>query len=173
MLLETKSVKSNLHKPNIKKVPPTSGIFYVPSVVQGTGNHSPTTKQTGPILFASVRAKRMGDRLAHPIRFCLHRHNYKNRYPLLLRGQPSEYSSVRKIGTLDVSDYHLLGLVVYFRSGGCVPMPKQPHHTKEPLSSLPEHLPSYLSTHLLKCVVSLSLGLLGSSRYTNILPPTN
>ena len=36
MLLETKSVKSNLHKPTIKKVPPSSGIFYVPSVVQGT-----------------------------------------------------------------------------------------------------------------------------------------
>ena len=30
MLLETKSVKSNLHNQNIKKVPPLSGIFYSP-----------------------------------------------------------------------------------------------------------------------------------------------
>ena len=42
MLSETKSVKSNLHKPTINKVPPSSGIFNFPSVVQGT--------ETSPLL---------------------------------------------------------------------------------------------------------------------------
>ena len=141
MLSETKSVKSNLHKPTINKVPPSSGIFYAPPWLMerrkvGKEVHFPT-KQTGPILFASVRAKRMGDRLAHPLRFYPHQHNYKIFRPLLLRGPPSEFSSVHKPCSLPWLVGHLLGLVVCFRSDDCVPKPKHTHHTKEPPLSLP------------------------------------
>ena len=67
MLLETKSVKSNLHKPTIKKVPPSCGIFYVPSVVQGTKKygqevHFPT-KHWAPFRFCERASKNgMGSR---------------------------------------------------------------------------------------------------------------
>ena len=115
------------------------------------GNYN---KQTGPILFASVRAKRMGDRFAHLIKFYLHRHNYKNCHPSQSRGQLSEYSLIGKPCSIPWSVCHPLGLVLCFRSDGYAPTPRQPHRTKVPLSSLPEHRLLYMSNHLSKSAVS-------------------
>ena len=63
MLSETKSVKSNLHKPTINKVPPLSGIFYFPSVVQGTETSPLLPNNRVPFRFCERASKNgMGSR---------------------------------------------------------------------------------------------------------------
>lgn len=67
-----------------------------PSVVEGTenniqGNEFPY-QTTGPILFASLRAKRMGDPLAHLFIFYPRLHNYKSHRSRKSNGQSNGYS---------------------------------------------------------------------------------